>query len=489
MTQQSDDLTRPELDITLDPLGAPVSREALVGRLDSFLLNRMNPSRQEFTVREVTPRLTWNRLDLAVKLYFLKQSETVHSAFAEELYDAHIHAFSLGDFREPGNSAKTDPASFRSAFREIAQSVRTEGFDPEKSLMPLASDGSFINGGHRAACALFLHRDVHAVETGLPPVRYDYRFFRNRGLDDDLLEAAIVKYMELNPRSRLAVIWPGAGFESRVEALLGPLVYRKELRLTAKGSVNLLDHLAFELPDRHVKSSRSGHLLRPVVLVFDMQGRQDLRSLDASLRQGQGPGCAHVLGSHRESLDVARLLLNERSVLFLNAASPKRFPKTSRLAADFRAALENSGISTERTVLGAGMLLATLGAREAMAADFMSPVRVAEMPDLVQQPCGAHITEILEDPRRHLHYGGLKFLSVPEAIATARGRQSLEASEELSLLMSIRSQTTARTAGRMLVYKARLYHSRLRRSTIHAVARLGLREQAKAAYRALRRAG
>ena len=491
--QPQDDSAEPGLASPPTSAATLVPREALAGRIDSFLLDRMDQGRPAFPVRELAPRLTWNRLDIAIKLYYLEQSELRMSIFAEELYDAHIHAFSLGDFREPGNDVKTDPASFRSAFRTIAESVRIDGFDPDRSLIPVASDGSFINGGHRAACALFLNRRVHVVETGLPPVRYDHRFFRSRGMDDDLLEAAIVKYMERSPRSRLALVWPGAGDARQIEATLGPLIYRKEFRLTTNGAASLVDFLRDEVKATDIEPSRFRPDRRHLVLAFDQDDPAPFRSSDAMPEAPERrPDGVHLLSSHERSLDLARLLLNERSVRFLNAASPKRFASTSRLTADFRAALERSEWSTESAVLDSGMLLAVSGIHEARTADFMSPLALADAAasaSVVQQTCGAEIKEILQDPRRHLHHGGLKFLSVSEAVETARSRRSPEALDHLRHLASLRQQDTSRGAGRSVLYRLRLYHSKLRRSAIHVIGRLGLRDQAKAAYRALRRTG
>lgn len=470
------------------PTGESVPRKELAGRLDSFLLDRMDRSRPDFVVREVAPRLTWNRLDLAIKLYYLDQTEAAPSAFVQELYDAHIHAFSLGDFREPGNAAKQDPASFRAAFRDIVSSLRTDGFDPSKSLIPVASDGSFINGGHRAACAMFLRRNVHVVETGLPPVRYDYRAFRSRGLDDDLLEAAIIRYMERSPRARMALAWSGAA--GPVEAHIGPLVYRKQLTLSPRGMANLLDMLDLEETTRSARADHDGGHHRLTAFVFDLDDLGLPTRLAQLPNKGQGISTLHLLPSQKDSLDVARVLLNDRSVRFLNGASPKRFPGTAKLASDLRAVLAQSAVPPEEVLLDTGMLLATYGAKEASTANFTSLAVVKEAgtsASLVQHPAGADIVDILQDPRRHLHYGGLKFLGVTEAMDSTHHRQGPQASDDLRLLASLRAQVEVKRPGRALLYKARLYHSRFRRSAIHTIARLGLRNQAKAAYRALRR--
>lgn len=461
-----------------------VSRERLEGRVDSFLLNRMERGRHGFVVREITPRLTWNRLDLAIKLYYLEQAGTGASSFAEELYDAHIHAFSLGDFREPGNDDKTNAASFRSAFLDILENMRNKGFDPGKSLIPVASDGSFINGGHRTACAMFLRRKVHIVETGLPPVRYDHRYFRSRGMDDDLIEASVLRYMERSPRSRLILVRPGADGTAKSDSSLGSQVYRKALRLSAKGASNLFAALGWHPTSGATDLWGERRLLVEVIDVEEA-------SCDVDQRPAHSAVSDHIyrVRSHEHSLSLARVLLNERSVHALNAACPDRFVETSGRTSRFRDTLIQAGVSLERAALGPSMLLATFGSKEAQAADFRSPVPLPEQPGLLRLPSGPDIHEVLEDPRRHLHYGGLKFLSVEEAIRVLKRDPQPGASEDLRLLSSLRPGTGWTKVRRGFVAKSRLYHSRIRRSVIHAVARLGLRDQAKAAYRALRRPG
>lgn len=482
-------------DVEEDRLGSvgAVARSSLDGRLDSFLLNRMDRRRDKFILRHLDPALTWNRLDLAIKLHFLEKLAADSSAFAQELYDAHIHAFSLGDFREPGNKAKVGAAAFRSAFEEILRTLRTEGFDPERSLIPMASDGSFINGGHRAACALFLRQRVYGVETGLPPVRYDYRFFRKRGMSDDLLEAAIMIYVERSPTARLALVQPGKR-AARAELLLEPLVYKKKIFLSPSGAESFLRHLCSD-------ASRSGSLLtsdgsepkgflrhsdgslRLVAYVFDGHRPNCFDSGFSSLPDGAGavflPGCRQTC------LDLTRMLLNDRSIQFLNRGHPDRFPSTSSHLKLFRDALERSGIPRESAVLGVDMVLAVSGVRETERIDFMSSRPLSsEVPSSVFQrrSIGPELDEIIQDPRRHFHHDGLKFIGAADALKMAASGKEHEDADALLGLAALAPRSRSRDLWLDLLPVARFRWSRIRRGAIHALARFGLRDLAKVAH-------
>lgn len=483
--------------LDMSEAGRLVPRKALEGRLDSFILERMDPAQDEFVVREVMPELTWNRLDLAIKLFYLEQATDGSSRFAEELYDAHIHAFSLGNFRERGNAAKVDASTFKSAFAEIVESLRTKGFDPERSLIPVASDGSFINGGHRTACAIYLGRKVHVVETGLRPVRYDHEYFRRRGMDEDLLEAAVVKYLERSPSARVLLAPPGHSADDTIEDMLGPLVYKKKLAMSPSGSENLLSVLGthqglLRSAPSEPSSAMGGPLglrrgqVRLLAYVYDAKQPAP----QAKLQEAAASGLVHLSASQEESLDLARLVLNKRSLSFLNTAEPSRFPSTARLASSFREMLDQRGLPPEMSVLGPDMLLAAFGVRETSQVDVLSPLPLGGEDGSVRimsWPSGEEVRDILQDPRRHFHYWGLKFLSVAQAMQLSREVSSAESTVDLRLLATLLPRAEPQQRARKLVYKARLVSSRLRDSAISVIRTLGLRDQAHWVRRVLLR--
>src|SRR5690606_19296621 len=118
----------------------------LEGRVEPFLLNKI-PDLSHVTVEDgVEMHLTHNRFDVAFKLYYLQGLKGPSSSFRKKCYEGHIKAFSLGSFSEPGNPEKNSIENFELDFKSVFKDLEATGFDARKSVIPLAEDGSILNG-------------------------------------------------------------------------------------------------------------------------------------------------------------------------------------------------------------------------------------------------------------------------------------------------------------------------------------------------------
>lgn len=346
-------------------------RDQLAGRLDAFLIDRLDPTQDQFPLRVFMPALCWNRFDLAIKLYYAESLGPDQPDFARMLYDAHIHAFSLGDMREPGNAEKAGIALFHQRFAEVLTSFREYGFDPRKSLVPLARDGSMMNGGHRAAAALLAGRKLVGVETGLPPFCFDYRYFRSRGMADHLLDAAALKHVEMAQDIRIALIWPSApDRDAEIQDILGPLVYCKRVHLNPNGALNFLSQVyegetwlgqaADGLAGIQAKRTGCFASMRPLrVMIYHDDGRDPI-AVKERIRAmfDLGKHSIHMTDTHQEAVMIARLLLNENSVRFMNHAAPFGTGGGLALKARLHDYLARHGIDAETILVDCGFVMA-----------------------------------------------------------------------------------------------------------------------------------
>lgn len=261
-----------------------IRRDDLHGKIDRFLIARLPPHLKQFRIMLIHPQLTAGRLDLAFKLHYLDPIKSDQVEFAIQLYDAHIHAFSLGTMKEPGNPNKSCALHFRTEFDRIHDDMRQNGFDETLSLIPLARDGSILNGAHRIASAIHLGLPVMAVETGLARVCYDYHFFQRRGIADWQLEAAVLKYIEYAPLARIAII-AGRGRKARARIrALGPVVYQKPLPLDQSLHLD------------QVPNPATGHSALTLVVLETAPLTADPQF--------------YLTNSHTKTLDLARTLLS-----------------------------------------------------------------------------------------------------------------------------------------------------------------------------------
>lgn len=468
-----------------------IARADLTGLLEDFLIARLDPARDRFALHSFLPRLTWNRLDLAIKLFHAQTMGPAQPDFVRRLYDAHIHAFSLGEMSEPGNAAKNHLQAFHDQFAAMRDRFARDGFDPALSLVPLARDGSILNGAHRTACAMLHGVQITGIQTGLEPVRYDHDYFRSRGMSQAHLDAAVLKYIQLSPRSRIALLWPAAGKdEGAARDLLGPLVYRKAVRLSPDGAHNLLTQVYAgedwlgdpdaNHPGIKVKLAGCFKGRRPVrVLVFDPPGHLDLIALKQRIRArfGIGKHSIHITDTHGETLEVARLLLNDSSVAFLQQASPMAFRDTQSLAQGFRDYLARHNTAPDSVLVDSGFVLAAYGLRPSRRVDFLGAPHLPALPGFRPSQAGHHplaLHDLMADPECHFHFWGLKFLSPGPLIQMKRQRNRGQDAQDVSLLRSLRPPRR----GSEWLGRARLMQARMRNRAIRLLAAIGVKDRA-----------
>lgn len=153
------------------------------------------------------------RIDLAIKYYYIECRETGKDLpFAEELYAAHIDAFSDGIYREFGSDHKNSLERYRETFCELIDEIKKNGFDASISLIPVGKGDVLLDGAHRVACAAYFNQKVKIIRFHHLSVCYDYSFFRKHLLEERLLELAVRRYLEIKDKNSiyLAYLWPKA---------------------------------------------------------------------------------------------------------------------------------------------------------------------------------------------------------------------------------------------------------------------------------------
>ena len=152
-------------------------------KLKNFIEPSFYPllDKDNYEVFELDPKklISPNRLDLIYKIIFLRNMNK-RSNYATKCYLEHIRSFSFGKYFEPGNSDKNNAKDFLRVFKEIDKDIQINGFDSRKSLIPLANDGTILNGSHRIASSIVRNKKVSCIKLSCDPCIYNYNFFINR---------------------------------------------------------------------------------------------------------------------------------------------------------------------------------------------------------------------------------------------------------------------------------------------------------------------
>ena len=379
------------------------------------------------------------RFDLIFKYLYLRYKDK-NLPFFREMYLEHIRAFNHFFEQEPSDGhPKNSPEDFIRAFECLFANMQTHGFDKSKGLIPIGDNGEISDGAHRLACAAVLGLDVALTPDGRHDL-YDYKFFRDKGLNPLFADYAALEYVRLNPYAYIVNLHAVAdqAKDRQVEQILekyGFIFYQKDVHLTFNGYVNLkkLSYGSFWEREpwigstenhfagaqAHARKSMGRRPLRAYVFVCDslekaVQAKAEIRELLAL-----GNYSVHINDTREEALWLAETYFNEDSLHLLNFC-PFDFEdkKFDVMTEQLRKEANEQNVDLNDICCVGSTPLNLLGLRQSSDLDFLYAGNMPFTPqsndlsshetELIYYPCSK--TEIIYDPRRHFYWHGIKFI-------------------------------------------------------------------------------
>ena len=346
---------------------------------------RKDLKKEKYKVKSLaaTELLTYTRFDIAFKLLYLEMLEYGVS-FSKHIYKEHIRAFSLGKFIEPGNKEKNSIDGFVNSFKKTFEDIKLNGFDANKTLIPLSKNGSIANGAHRVASAIYLGKDVDCVEIDTGDHIYDYKFFYSRNISSSILDTVVTKFGDYSDNLHIAFLWPTAkGYDEEIEKIIPNIVYRKEIKLNPNGAHNLLSQIYYSeewlgsvennfrgSQGKLVECFKNFEAVR--VIAFQAESLDETLAIKDKIRDvfNIGKHSIHITDTKEEAIRVARVIFNDNSVHFLNHAKPNQYISTHRKIDIFKQFVEKNKINLNDVVLDSGIVLSVYGLRECSDIDY-----------------------------------------------------------------------------------------------------------------------
>lgn len=361
-----------------------MNKNLIKNKIDQNIFDEIN---SEIQINELMPSLSYNRFDLAFKLLYLEAITSNKSVNYVDMYEDHIRAFSLGSYTEPGQEEeKNSIGKYKDIFNSLYDDIRMNGYDEGKSLVPLAIDGSILNGAHRTSISIFLKKRIKVVQTQLPPLSYDYNFFYKRNVSNSVLDKVATKFIESSSDTYIAFIWPTAkGKDLELEKLFPNIVYKKELKLNANGAHNLLSQIyEGESWLGTVENNFSGVVNKLVecfktfdpvrVVAFQAESLDKVLQIKENVRTAFGVGkhSIHITDTHEEAIRTARCVFNDNGIHFLNYAKPNKYLTFSKKINRFTCFLKQNNALKSDFVLDSSITLEAYGLRQAKDIDYLS---------------------------------------------------------------------------------------------------------------------
>jgi hypothetical protein len=449
--------------------------------------------------------LTWNRFDLAFKLLYLEMKD-YDMKFSKDIYKEHIRAFSLGKFTEPGNENKNSIDKFIDEFNKTFENIKQNGFDKNKTLIPLSKNGSIANGAHRVASAIYLDKNVDCVQIDSSDHIYDYNFFYTRNVSRDILDMVATKFVEHASNIHIAFLWPiGINKDKEVKEIFKNIVYEKKIKLNANGAHNLLSQIYYgEKWLGDVKNHFSGANAKLVecfktfdefsVIVFEANNLDEVLKIKDNIRDvfGAGKHSIHITDTKEEAIRVARVVFNDNGLHFLNFAKPTKYISTYNKVAQFKKFIFENNLDVEDVIIDSSMILSVYGIREAKNIYFLSKKDINvkfEDINLHNEELKYYkmdLEDIIYDSRNYFCFEDLKFISFDLLYEMKKNRDEIKDRNDCKMMETFIESNIFKDIPNRI--KQHLYYSKikLKIKILEILKKIGLYDIVKKLYRGLK---
>lgn len=292
---------------------------------------------QQFVISE--------RIDLICKLFYIECREKHWDlTFAKELYAEHLRAFSKGTFTEPGSEDKNSLEKYFDTFDRLIDDIKVNGFDADKSLIPVSENGVILDGSHRVAIAIYYHIELPVVKIYGTEQCFNAAFFQKNGLKRIYLDFMIDQYIRMKEQTNVVCLWP-AGYDTeknkKAETILrqgARIVYRKEIKFNYYGIKQLVTQVyqhqnwtgglenGFRGVEGKAKPCYSKNKLTTVYVIEEITQPEliELKGRIRDIYQIENHSI-HITDTKDEAIEAAELLFNENSIHLANFGNPTAY--------------------------------------------------------------------------------------------------------------------------------------------------------------------
>lgn len=391
-----------------------------------------------------------NRFDLMAKWIYIYSKETgMNMSWATDIYRDNINSFSCGSFTEPGSPQKNTFKRYKDDFDVLIEEIKHEGFDVEKSVVPVGANGTIFDGSHRVAIAAYYNKQIGIVrfDDVKPYNTYDYQYFRKNLMSDTNMGYMAAQYAKLREHIFFVCIWPAANASMicQAEEILrqnGEIIYGREVYLTHNGIRNLMiqtyGHQSwtgspednYAGVDAKVKLCyRKGIPVRTYLM--EVESIEKVLSVKEVIRDLYkiDNHSIHISDNDDETRSLTELMYNPNSVMFLNFAKPFNYKMVYRQVSELKTRIQDNHLDIDRFIVDSSGVLEACGIRAARDFDYLTDYSEAEMDkvfcdwntnmgeipsnhkDQLQYHAIA-VRDMLYNPENYFCYHGMKFLSL-----------------------------------------------------------------------------
>ena len=467
----------------------------LKGKISELLIKKFNLALDkdyDISFIDAKKLFVLERIDLVAKYQYVEAlNKKLDTNFFYEQYKATIEAFSNGKFYEPGDKDKNSFKKFDDIFKKLIEDISKKGFDKDESVVPVAESGVIMDGAHRVAISAFLNEKVPVVKIENGECCFDYKFFRNRMLDEKYLDNMVFKYAEMKDNIYVVCLWPTCSKNQQKEIseyINGKfkVVYEKDVDFSYNGLKNFMSQVYYEqdwigdLENGYKGVQAKVNLCykdgRPThIIVIEEKDIDKIVKEKANIRKkiGIGNHSIHSTDDHVETMRMLSLVLNENSIKFLNKSDPYKYKYPTRELRKIKTELEKRHIPVGSIVIDSGSVLALYGLRPSDDIDVLIDNKYLEKGkdflDLHNEGIDFYKTsldDLLYNPDNYFYYEGIKVMSPERLLIMKKNRVGKKDLEDVKRLLSLLDKKQSKLLVFKTTVRRKMNHAKYRTATV-----------------------
>ncbi len=427
--------------------------------IDRHILDQYNVI-DILTIKDSSKLLTYNRLDIAIKLLYL--DVMFKNKLKDDVYSRHIKIITNGTCVENGNLNKNSINTFKKKFIEIYESILKNGYQSSVSLIPVSSNGSIINGAHRVAVCIKLDvKDVICVKLDTPDYIYDYKYFIKSGMPVCDIEKSLIKFVEYTDNTYIAFLWPASEDKhDKIKLLFNKTVYEKDISLSSNGAQNLIRILyknqewskinskvisrGISIKTKHCFPKYKGAIK---IVIFQADSIKEVQKVKENIRifSGIGKHSIHTTDNKTETLDICNIILNPNGMHLLEHMNPKYFEKSIAELENLKRILDNNNIDLKKILIVSGFVLQLYGLRISGDLDYIGDIAHPEKLEAYNinshnnymQYYDGNVEELINEDEIYFILFGLKILAFKKLYEMKTHRAELKDNIDCGLMNSL----------------------------------------------------
>jgi hypothetical protein len=420
--------------------------------------------------------LTTTRFDLIVKYLYAKSYKSgLETDYFLKMYKQHLKIWN--NFKEYDNPKKNSFEAFKTIFEELIDDITVNGFDGEKSTIPVVGK-NVLNGAHRVATSLINNNEVTCIngtDGRDGQLNCGWPMFERMGFRPEYADRVALEYAKLKTNTHIVTLFPTATSKGRikeVESILNQhtkVFYSKRIPLSRLGLFNLMREFY------HGEDWAGGHPHYggfraktkgcyqgegdTIVYLCEFSNLPDTVKVKELIRKlyNAGKHSVHINDTHEETVRISKSVFNDNSVHFLNnnksvgllpnfsTVDQKYFQKFETCLNQYKSYLSNDGFDMDDYCISASSTLSIYGLREGNDIDYIHhDKRKIEGNSLISShndygtklyPYG--YDEIIYNPNLHFYTRGIKFASLDVVKKLKENRGEPKDKVDIDLINSI----------------------------------------------------